>query len=158
MRILYVKLWNVSIVVTIVTVILASSGCAREGSTPTEYAIGSFHALPSRIGSEIVTASTISTSGRIVLGTSSGRIYTSKTPSANIKNLNTFDTSLTGKILSVKISANGGSIGAISSQGDIAWGQWGSGGLFINHISGFTRSETPAVGTAESSPQFHRQR
>ena len=32
------------------------------------------------------------------------------------------------------------------------------GGLFINHISGFTRSETPAVGTAESSPQFHRQR
>ena len=33
-----------------------------------------------------------------------------------------------------------------------------TGGLFINHISGFTRSETPAVGTAESSPQFHRQR
>ena len=32
------------------------------------------------------------------------------------------------------------------------------GGLFINHISRFTRSETPAVGTAESSPQFHRQR
>jgi hypothetical protein len=36
--------------------------------------------------------------------------------------------------------------------------KWSPGGLFINHISGFTRSETLAVGTTESSPQFHRQR
>ena len=33
-----------------------------------------------------------------------------------------------------------------------------SEGLSINHISGLTRSETLAVGTTESFPQFHRQR
>jgi hypothetical protein len=32
------------------------------------------------------------------------------------------------------------------------------GGLFINRISGFTRSETLAVSATDSFPQFHRQR
>ena len=32
------------------------------------------------------------------------------------------------------------------------------GGLFINRIFGFLCSETLAVGTTKSSPQFHRQR
>lgn len=126
MRILQVRSWNVTITVTIAVIILASSSCARQGSTATKYAIGNFHALPSRIGSEIVTASAISASGRIVLGTSAGRIYTSSTASANSQHFNPFSTSLSGKVLTVKISANGVLIGAISAQDDIAWGQWGS--------------------------------